>query len=40
MAVGAVQSLPPGVYVAMNGHVFPAGNVRKDLERNVFEESG
>lgn len=36
-ALGAVQSLDPGVYIAMNGKVFPAGNVRKNLEKNRFE---
>lgn len=37
-AVGAVQSLPPGVYVVMNGRVFAAGKVRKNREANRFEE--
>ena len=37
-AVGALQSKPPGVYIAMNGRVFTAGNVRKNRERNCFEE--
>jgi L-asparaginase len=36
-AVGAVQALPPGVYIAMNGRVFPAGTVRKNRERGRFE---
>ena len=36
-ALGAVQSLPPGVYIAMNGKVFPADKVRKNLEKNKFE---
>lgn len=36
-AVAAVQILPPGVYVAMNGRVFPAGEVRKNREANCFE---
>lgn len=36
-ALGAVQSLTPGVYIAMNGKVFPAGNVRKNLQENRFE---
>lgn len=36
-ATGAVQSLPPGVYVAMNGRVFPAGKVRKNREARCFE---
>lgn len=36
-ATGAVQSLPPGVYVAMNGRVFPAGHVRKNKKARCFE---
>ena len=36
MAFAAVQSLPAGVYIVMNGQVFEAGHVRKDLEHNVF----
>ncbi|HEX6928820.1 MAG TPA: asparaginase domain-containing protein [Gammaproteobacteria bacterium] len=37
-AVGAVQSLPPGVYVAMNGRIFTADTVRKNRDANRFEE--
>lgn len=37
-AIGAVQSLPPGVYVAMNGRVFKADRVRKNRQANRFEE--
>ncbi len=36
-ALGAVQSLAPGVYIAMNGKIFPADKVRKNLEKNRFE---
>ncbi len=36
-ALGAVQSLSPGVYIAMNGKVFPAEKVWKNLEKNRFE---
>lgn len=36
-AVGAVQSLPPGVYIAMNGKVWEPGKVRKNAEANRFE---
>lgn len=36
MAFGAVQSLPAGVYVVMNGQVFPADRVRKDRNQNAF----
>lgn len=38
-AVAAVQLLPPGVYVAMNGRVFPAARVRKNRELNRFEDA-
>jgi L-asparaginase len=37
LAVGAVQALPEGVYLAMNGRLFRAGHVRKNRERNRFE---
>lgn len=37
LAMGAVQSLPPGVYIAMSGEVFSAGNVRKNREAGRFE---
>jgi len=36
-AVGAVQSLPEGVYVAMNGRVWVPDRVRKNVEANRFE---
>ena len=36
-AVAAVQLLETGVYVVMNGTVFPAAGVRKDAELGVFE---
>jgi L-asparaginase len=36
-ALLAVQILPPGVYVAMNGRWFSWDNVRKDRKRGVFE---
>ena len=39
LAVGAVQSRPPGVYVAMNGRIFKSGSVRKNPERNRFEQT-
>ncbi len=37
-AMAFVQSLPPGVYVAMNGRVFPWNNVRKNRKTGEFEE--
>ncbi len=37
-ALAFVQSLPKGVYVAMNGKYFKANNVRKNKQTGVFEE--
>lgn len=37
-AIGAVQSLPPGVYLAMNGRLFDPQTTRKNVEKNCFEE--
>lgn len=37
-ALAFAQTLPHGVYVAMNGRYFKAGNVRKNRETGVFEE--
>lgn len=37
MAVAAVQTLGPGVYLAMNGKIFEAGKVRKNRDQNCFE---
>jgi L-asparaginase len=37
-AVGAVQSLPDGVYIAMNGRLWDPKRVRKNVEANRFEE--
>jgi len=37
-ALAFVQILPPGVYIAMNGRVFPWNNVRKNKKTGVFEE--
>ncbi|MEE8119517.1 MAG: asparaginase domain-containing protein [Gammaproteobacteria bacterium] len=36
-AIAAVQSLPAGVYIIMNGCVFNAQRVRKNREANRFE---
>ena len=36
-ALAFVQTLAPGVYVAMNGQCFPWDSVRKDKKRGVFE---
>ena len=37
MAVAAVQTSAPGVYIAMSGQVFEAGAVRKNRSENRFE---
>lgn len=36
-AIAAVQLAAPGVYIAMNGRVFPGGSVRKNREKGRFE---
>jgi L-asparaginase len=36
-AIGAVQALEPGVYVAMNGKVWLPEEVRKNVRANRFE---
>ncbi len=38
MAVAAVQTVKPGVYLAISGQVFEAGKVRKNREKNCFEQ--
>lgn len=37
-AVTAAQTLPAGVYVAMNGRIFAPDHVRKNRGANVFED--
>lgn len=37
-AIAAVQTLPAGVYIAMNGRVYLAGRVRKNYDTRRFEE--
>ena len=39
-AVAAVQLLPAGVYLVMNGRVFDPNRVQKNMELNRFEEAG
>ncbi len=39
-AVGAVQSLPPGIWITMNGRVWDPRKVRKNREANRFEGVG
>lgn len=38
VAIGAVQCLPPGVYVAMNGRVFDPRRAQKNVAKHWFEE--
>ena len=38
-AVAAAQTLPPGVYIFMSGRVFDARRVRKNREKNRFEDA-
>ena len=38
-AVGAVQSLPDGIYIAMNGRIWDPARVRKNVHANRFEEA-
>lgn len=37
-ALAFAQTLPSGVYIAMNGRYFKAGNVRKNRSTGMFEE--
>lgn len=37
-ALAFAQTLPPGVYVAMNGRYFNWDNVRKNKQTGIFEE--
>ena len=38
-AVGAVQSLPDGIYIAMNGRIWDPARVHKNVAKNRFEEA-
>ena len=38
-AIGAVQCLPAGVYIAMNGLIWDPAKVRKNVAANRFEAS-
>ena len=37
-ALSFVQTLPPGVYIAMNGRCFPWDRVRKNRQTGSFED--
>lgn len=36
-ALSAVQLLPHGVYITMNGRIFSWDNVAKNIDKGVFE---
>jgi L-asparaginase len=38
VAVGALNALPEGVYLAMNGRIFDPRKCRKNRERHMFED--
>ncbi len=38
-ALGALQALPEGVYVCINGRIFNPEKIRKNIEKNIFEEA-
>jgi L-asparaginase len=38
MAVAAVQAAAPGVYIAMSGQIFKAGEAQKNRDENRFEK--
>jgi L-asparaginase len=38
-AMMAAQTLPAGVYIAMNGRIFNPDRARKNVAANCFEES-
>jgi L-asparaginase len=39
VAVGAVSSLPDGVYIAMNGRIFDPFKCRKNRDKRMFEDA-
>jgi len=39
-SIAAVQFCPPGVWICMNGRLYPHDGVRKNLELGVFELTG
>jgi len=36
-ALAAVEAMPEGVYIAMNGRIFKSGSVQKNRQKNRFE---
>ena len=39
-ALGALQSLPPGVYLAINGRIFDPERARKNRAQRRFDDAG
>jgi len=39
VAVGALNALPDGIYIAMNGCIFSPQRCRKNRERRMFEDA-
>jgi L-asparaginase len=39
-ALGALQALPPGVYLAINGRIFDPERARKNRAQHRFEQEG
>jgi L-asparaginase len=39
-ALAALQTLPPGVYLTMNGRIFDPREVQKNVELDLFESGG
>lgn len=40
LAVAALQTMPPGIWIAMSGRIFPADAVRKDTTVGRFVDAG
>lgn len=38
-AIGALHSLPFGTYIAINGRIFNPFSVRKNIDKNLFENA-
>lgn len=38
-AIGALQSLSPGIYIAMNGRIFAPEGLHKNREKHRFEQA-
>jgi L-asparaginase len=37
-AIAALQCSQPGIFIAMNGRLFPAGSAQKNFDKLIFEE--